>query len=94
VRRGRSLGGVTRGTVVAVPHLKQISAFSAISVPQFLQVIGDHCRLGIGDWGLGIADCWLALPATTLDRQLAIAKSAIVNQQFAIRNPQLTRIPP
>jgi hypothetical protein len=39
-RRGRSksdpsVGGFTRGSVVASPHRKQISALSAISVPQF-----------------------------------------------------------
>jgi hypothetical protein len=28
-----------RGSVVAVPHLKQINALAAISVPQFRQVI-------------------------------------------------------
>jgi hypothetical protein len=36
---GPSAGGLMRGSVVAWPHRKQISAFSAISVPQYLQII-------------------------------------------------------
>ena len=34
-----SAGGFTRGSVVASPHRKQISALSAISVPQLVQII-------------------------------------------------------
>ena len=36
-RPRRLAGGAIFGSVVAVPHLKQISALSAIWVPQFLQ---------------------------------------------------------
>jgi hypothetical protein len=39
-RRPAFAGGVILGSVVAVPHLKQIRALAAISVPQFLQTIG------------------------------------------------------
>lgn len=39
-----AVGGATRGSVVALPHRKQISALSAISVPQCVQIMSGLAR--------------------------------------------------
>jgi len=41
-------GGFTRGSVVARPQRKQMSALSAISVWQYLQFMDDVSALGFG----------------------------------------------